>query len=175
MARGSVVPSLSPSMDIQVSSNFERLLFELLDRDGMATAAAMKRFANIGHFEVEDTVLARAHQLFSAYRLDDAGILSEIAKTAQHNNMTVDPHSAVGVYAARCAHADGTVSRDVPIVALACAHPAKFDMAVTKATGIVPSLPPHLSDLMQRPERQEHVLATPNAIKSLITKLRRYK
>jgi threonine synthase len=160
-------------MDIQVSSNFERLLFELLDRDGMATAAVMKRFADTGQFKVDDIVLARARQLFSAYSLDDAGTLSEIAKTALHNNMTIDPHSAVGIYAARCAHDDGTVARDVPIVALACAHPAKFDTAVTRATGVVPLLPPHLADLMQRPERQEHVAATPDAIKSFIVNMKR--
>ena len=72
MARETVVPSLSPSMDIQVSSNFERLLFELLDRDGAATATVMQHFAETGQFEVDDSVLARARQLFSAYRLDDA-------------------------------------------------------------------------------------------------------
>ena len=120
MAREIVVPSLSPSMDIQVSSNFERLLFELLDRDGAATATVMQRFAKTGRFEVDDSVLARARRLFSAYRLDDAGTLAEIAETATQSNMTIDPHSAVGVYAARAAHANGTVSSDVPIVALAC-------------------------------------------------------
>lgn len=173
MARETVVPSLSPSMDIQVSSNFERLLFELLDRDGAATATVMQHFAETGRFEVDDSVLARARQLFSAYRLDDAGTLAEIAETAAQSNMTIDPHSAVGVYAARAAHADGTVSSDVPIVALACAHPAKFDAAVAKATGVAPALPPHLADLMQRPERQQHVAATPDAVRSLIMKMKR--
>ena len=173
MARETVVPSLSPSMDIQVSSNFERLLFELLDRDGAATATVMQHFAETGQFEVDDSVLARARQLFSAYRLDDAGTLAEIAETAAQSNMTIDPHSAVGVYAARAAHADGTVSSDVPIVALACAHPAKFDAAVAKATGVAPALPPHLADLMQRPERQQHVAATPDAVRSLIMKMKR--
>ena len=173
MARGSVVPSLSPSMDIQVSSNFERLLFELLDRNGMATAATMEQFAETGQFTVDEKVLARARQLFSAYTLDDAGTLSEIAKTALHNKMTIDPHSAVGVHAARCAYADGTVAQHVPIVALACAHPAKFDKAVTEATGVVPTLPAHLVDLMQRPEQQEHVAAVPDAVKSLIVRMKR--
>ena len=87
--------------------------------------------------------------------------------------MTIDPHSAVGVYAARQAHADGTVSGDVPIVALACAHPAKFDAAVTKATGVAPKLPTHLSDLMKRPERQQHVAATVDAVKSLVLDMKR--
>ena len=113
-------------MDIQVSSNFERLLFELLDRDGRATTDVMKQFAETGRFHVDASVLARAKALFSAYRLDDEGTIAEIAATAKQNNMTIDPHSAVGVYAARQAHADGTVSGDVPIVALACAHPANL-------------------------------------------------
>ena len=173
MARESVVPSLSPSMDIQVSSNFERLLFELLGRDGISTADVMKQFSETGQFHVDDSVLARAKALFSAYRLDDDGTIAEIAATAKQNNMTIDPHSAVGVYAARQAHADGTVSGDVPIVALACAHPAKFDAAVTKATGVAPKLPPHLSDLMKRPERQQHVAATVDAVKSLVLDMKR--
>jgi len=173
MAREPVVPSLSPSMDIQVSSNFERLLFELLGRNGGATADVMKKFADTGQFHVDEVVLARAKTLFSAYRLDDEGTIAEIAATAKDNNMTIDPHSAVGLYAARQAYADGTISGDVPIVALACAHPAKFDAAVTKATGVTPKLPPHLADLMKRSERHQHVEATVNAIKSLVLDMRR--
>ena len=173
MARESVVPSLSPSMDIQVSSNFERLLFELLDRDGQATASVMRQFAETGQFHVDDSVLARAKQLFSAYRLDDDGTIAEIAATAKQNNMTIDPHSAVGVYAARQAHADGTVPVDASVVALACAHPAKFDAAVTKATRVAPKLPPHLANLMKRPQRQQHVAATVDAVKSFVLDMRR--
>jgi threonine synthase len=173
MAREAVVPSLSPSMDIQVSSNFERLLFELLDRDGAKTAAIMEAFSTTGRFDVEKDILDRAGQLFSAYRLDDAGTLAEIAETARSAGMTIDPHSAVGLFAARRAHADGTVAKDVPIVSLACAHPAKFDGAVTKATGVAPALPPHLADLMTRPERQQHVAATPDAVKSLVLTMKR--
>ena len=122
---------------------------------------------------VDGSVLASAKALFSAYSLDDDGTVAEIATTAKHNNMTIDPHSAVGVHAARCAHADGTVAQDVPIVALACAHPAKFNEAVTKAIGVTPSLPPHLLDLMQRPERLEHVAPSTEAVKSLIIKKKR--
>ena len=173
MERELVVPSLSPSMDIQVSSNFERLLFELLDRDGRATAYVMKQFAETGQFHVDESVLARARALFSAYRLDDDGTIAEIAATAKQNNMTIDPHSAVGLYAARQARADGTVSGDVPIVALACAHPAKFGAAVTRATGFAPKLPPHLANLMKRPERQHYVTATVDAVKSLILDMKR--
>ena len=118
-------------------------------------------------------MLARAKALFSAYRLDDKGTIAEIASTAKHDNMTIDPHSAVGLYAARKASVDGTVSVDVPIVALACAHPAKFDFVVKKATGVAPKLPPHLADLMNRPERQQHVPATVDAVKSLVLDMKR--
>ena len=118
-------------------------------------------------------MLARANALFSAYRLDDDGTIAEIAATAKQNNMTIDPHSAVGVYAARQAHADGTVPGDVSIVALACAHPAKFDAAVTKATRVAPKLPPHLANLMKRPQRQQHVSATVDAVKSFVLDMRR--
>ena len=173
MARESVVPSLSPSMDIQVSSNFERLLFELLDRDGQATDNVMRQFGETGKFYLNDAVLARARQLFSAYSLNDEGTIDEIAATAKNNHMVIDPHSAIGLYAARQAHADGTVADDVPIVSLACAHPAKFDAAVTKATGVAPGLPAHLADLMYRPERKRHVAATANAVKSLVLEMKR--
>ena len=173
MQREPVVPSLSPSMDIQVSSNFERLLFELLGRDGAKTSAIMDQFSSTGQFDVDDDVMARAATLFSAYRLDDAGTIAEIADTAQQTGMVIDPHSAVGLSAARRAHADGTVPTDVPIISLACAHPAKFDQAVETATGATPALPPHMADLMSRPERQQHVPADATAVKNLILSLSR--
>ncbi|HCP17773.1 MAG TPA: threonine synthase, partial [Alphaproteobacteria bacterium] len=116
MERRMVEPSLSPSMDIQVSSNFERLLFELLGRDGAKTAAVMQNFAASGHFTLDANVMERAYALFTAYRLDDAGTVAEIATTAKNDGMILDPHSAVGLSAARRAHADGTVPKDVPII-----------------------------------------------------------
>ena len=168
MAREAVVPSLSPSMDIQVSSNFERLLFELLGRDGLKTAAVMLDFATTGHFSLEADVMARAYALFSAYRVDDAGTIAEIASTAKNDGMVLDPHSAVGLSAARRAHADGTVPKDVPIISLACAHPAKFESAVESATGQKPALPPHMADLMTRPEQIQTVDADADAVKALV-------
>jgi len=163
-----VVPSLSPSMDIQVSSNFERLLFELLGRDGAKTAAVMQDFAASGHFTLDADVMERAYALFSAYRLDDAGTVAEIATTAKNDGMVLDPHSAVGLSAARRAHADGTVPKDVPIISLACAHPAKFESAVETATGQKPVLPPHMADLMTRPEKIQTIDANADAVKSLV-------
>ena len=150
MQRQSVDPSLSPSMDIQVSSNFERLLFELLDRDGVEVARLMKRFARSGSFDVAENVLRSALSLFSGFCVDDDGTKAEIRSTYQQTGMVIDPHSAVGLAGARHARASGLVSRDTPIISLACAHPAKFPDAVQSSCGIYPELPEHLADLMQR-------------------------
>ena len=172
MQRESVTPSLSPSMDIQVSSNFERLLFELLDRDGNRVAGIMKSFAETGRFELPAEAMQAARGLFSAYRLDDEGTVAEIAASAG-DGMVLDPHSAVGVSAARRAIADGTVASGVPVVALACAHPAKFQDAVAQATGTPPALPQHLADLMQRPEKMQTTPASPDAVLDMVRAMRR--
>jgi threonine synthase len=112
--------------------------------------------------------MERAYALFSAYRLDDEGTVAEIATTAKNDGMVLDPHSAVGLSAARRAHADGTVPKDVPIISLACAHPAKFESAVETATGQKPVLPPHMADLMTRPEKMQTIDANADAVKSLV-------
>ena len=152
MRRDAVNPSLSPSMDIQVSSNFERLLFEMLGRDGATTKQMMDEFQTTGSFAVPDGLMHDISKSFSAYRLDDAGTLAEIERTKTHYDMMIDPHSAVGLYGARQARESGVVSPDTPIISLACAHPAKFPDAVAKGSGLSPDLPPHLSDLMEREE-----------------------
>lgn len=172
MQRETVTPSLSPSMDIQVSSNFERLLFELLDRDGARVADIMARFAETGQFDLPEEAMAAARGQFAAYRLDDEGTLAEIRASAE-DGMLLDPHSAVGVSAARRAVADGTVPEGVPVVALACAHPAKFEGAVTDATGTSPALPPHLADLMSRQEKMLTAPASAEAVRDLVLAQRR--
>ena len=168
MTRENVVPSLSPSMDIQVSSNFERLLFEMLDRDGEKTKLTMDDFSASGQFILEATVMERARSLFSAYRTDDSGTIAEIASTAKNDGIVLDPHSAVGLSAARRARADGIVASDVPLVSLACAHPAKFETAVEAATGTSPTLPTHMADLMARPEQIRTIAADSEAVKALV-------
>ncbi len=168
MARETVVPSLSPSMDIQVSSNFERLLFEMLERDGAKTKLLMDEFSVSGKFTLDAEGMARAQDLFSAYRLDDAGTIAEITSTAKNDGMVLDPHSAVGLSAARRARLDGTIASEIPIVSLACAHPAKFETAVKIATGTAPTLPPHIADLMTRPEQMQTVDADVDAVKALV-------
>ena len=173
MARSSVEPSLSPSMDIQVSSNFERLLFEMLGRDAEAVKTSMQHFADTGSFNIAPEILNSAKDLFTAYRLNDEGTLNEIASTHKVDGMILDPHSAVGVYAARKAREDGVVSANTPIISLACASPAKFPDAVEKATGVHPALPPHLADLMDREERVLHVSGQPQDIAALVDQHKR--
>ncbi len=131
-----VHPTLSPSMDIQISSNFERLLYDLYDRDGGAVAEIMQTFRETGTMRIEPDRWRKALELFSGHRLDTTGLL-------------VDPHTAVGIHAGR-AHG---ARADAPVVALATAHPAKFPDAVEAATGIRPALPERLADLFDRDER----------------------
>ncbi|MEO7429250.1 MAG: threonine synthase [Acidimicrobiales bacterium] len=138
-----VVPTLSPSMDIQVSSNHERLLFELLGRDGAGTAELLGRFRGLGAVEVPRDLR------FDAASIDDAATIDIIRDVHARTGMLVDPHTAVGIGAARATRRDP----DVPMVCLATAHPAKFPDAVEQATGIRPSLPDRLGDLLDRPER----------------------
>ena len=132
-----VIPSLSPSMDIQVASNFERLLFELKGRSGAAVTAALRRFRETGALPADEQAWRAARALFSGHRADDAATLDTIADTYRRTGMLIDPHTAVAVAAARAeaAEADGAT----PIVALATAHPAKFPDAVARATGIRPA------------------------------------
>ncbi|WP_019012678.1 threonine synthase [Elioraea tepidiphila] len=150
MSLAAVEPSLSPSMDIQVSSNFERLLFDLLGRDGRATAATMRAFREGGRMPVPEFAWREAVALFHPFRLDDEGTLAEIARLHDASGYLADPHSAIGIAAARAHLPDDA---DVPVVAVATAHPAKFPDAVERATGIHPALPAHLADLFDRPER----------------------
>lgn len=144
-----VEPSLSPSMDIQVSSNFERLLFELLDRDPARTAATVQSFRAAGRMHVDDEVWRRATTVFHGFRLDDEGTEAEMRRLHAQGYLA-DPHTAIGVAAARALPCPAA---GVPTVAMATAHPAKFPDAVERATGVRPPLPPRLADLYRREER----------------------
>ncbi len=165
MSLAAVEPSLSPSMDIQVSSNFERLLFELLDRDGRATAGAMAEFRRAGKMPVPEAVWHRCRTVFHGFRLDDAGTEAEIAALHRSCGYTADPHTAIGIAAAR-AH---TPAHGIPTVAVATAHPAKFPEAVERATGVRPALPPRLADLF---ERKERFTVLPNEIATVEAEVR---
>jgi len=149
MSITTVEPSLSPSMDIQVSSNFERLLFELLDRDGAATATAMAEFRRTGRMQVPDVAWHRCRTVFHGFRLDDAGTEAEIARLHQATGYLADPHTAIGVAAAR----ELPPPHGVTTVAMATAHPAKFPDAIERVIGTRPALPPRLADLLDRSEK----------------------
>ncbi|MGI1678638.1 MAG: threonine synthase [Cellvibrionaceae bacterium] len=158
--------SLSPSMDIMVSSNFERLLFDLYDRDGNAIVKLMDDFKS-GYMSLKDSSLEKARELFSSYRVDDKRTVEAIAEILEQAEYLVDPHTAIGIEAAR----QLKESIKSPIVCLATAHPAKFPEAVMKAGfPSEPSLPLHMQDLFER-EEQYHVLESDlQAIKDFIVK-----
>jgi threonine synthase len=149
MRKAAVVPTYSPSMDIQISSNFERLLFELLGRDGALVEAKLGEFQATGAFGVSPEIFTEVTDLFSGTAVDNPTTKATIADIYKKTGYILDPHSAVGVKAAERAGGDWAT----PIVALACAHAAKFPEVVTEATGVHPALPPHMADLFERPER----------------------
>ena len=144
-----VHPTLSPSMDIQVSSNFERLLFEMNGRDGAMTREQLTRFRDKGTMSIEsDQYATWIEPVFRAGRASDHDTLATIRSVHESTGMQIDPHTAVGVKAARENLRDG-----VPMITMATAHPAKFPDAMERATGVRPQLPDHLADLFDRPER----------------------
>lgn len=164
MKMGQVVPTISPSMDIQVSSNFERLLFELFGRDGARVTQALTGFRETGGFAVDADVLAVAREIFDGARFtdDQTRILIDAHYVATRE--LLDPHTAVGLSAGRARRKDTTL----PLIALATAHPAKFPDAVEAATGERPDLPAHMAGLF---ERDEHINILPNdvaAVRSFI-------
>jgi threonine synthase len=147
-----VAPSLSPSMDIQISSNFERLLFELYGRDGAKVSKTMDEFRAKGSFKVSPETLAQVKTQFASGRLDDEQTLDVIRDIYKRYKYVLDPHTAVGVGVAEAYRKKNPQS---PIVTLATAHPAKFPAAVKKAIGIEPALPAFLADLYQRKEKYD--------------------
>ena len=167
MEMRAVEPSLSPSMDIQVSSNFERFLFDLLGRDGKAVAETMAEFRRTGRMPIPAAAWQRARELFSAARFDDAETLTWIRRIRDETGKIVDPHTAIGIAAGRAARRDPAV----PLVALATAHPAKFPDAVRQAVGAEPALPPALADLHRR---KEHCVTLPNRAAALFEFLRQH-
>ncbi len=143
-----VTPTISPSMDIQVSSNFERLIFEAAGRDAGVVIALMSSLRQSGSFELPADALAAIRADFVAGRADEAQTSATIARVFKQSGYLLDPHTAVGV-----AVAEGLVGGATPVITLATAHPAKFPAAVKAASGIEPALPAWLSDLYQRRER----------------------
>jgi threonine synthase len=172
MTIGEVTPTLSPSMDIQVSSNFERLLFEMNGRDGGLTAEQLGRFRAVGRLDVEpDQRAAFIDGSFRAATIDDEATLREIERIHVETGWFVDPHTATGTAAARALR--DAVGDHGPVVSLGTAHPAKFPDAVRRATGVHPALPEHLADLFERPERIATVGNDLAAVETMVERLAR--
>jgi threonine synthase len=148
---GIVTPTDSPSMDIQVSSNFERLLFDLGGRDGNALAAQMAGFESSKLMQLTNAQREGAAGLFSSATIDADTMAGAMRHALDRSGQLLDPHTAIGYAAARGA----AIAADVPIVTLATAHPAKFPDAVSRITGQIPALPARLSNLFDLPEHHE--------------------
>ena len=155
-----VVPTLSPSMDIQISSNFERLLFDMNNRDGGATTEQLNQFRQTGKLSVEPDQFAKwIAPTFRAHRANDAETLAVMKRIHGESGMLVDPHTAVGI-----ASAEACAEPGVPTITLATAHPAKFPDAVKRATGVHPALPDHVADLF---DREERIVNLPNDLQAI--------
>ncbi len=163
MSVRAVEPSLSPSMDIQVSSNFERLLFESLGRDGDTTAAMMRDFRRSGRMTVPDAAWCDITRLFAGLALDDRATTAEIRALHAASGYVADPHSAIGIAAGRAHALPG-----VPMIAMGTAHPAKFPAAMREALGFVPPLPPRLASLYDKEERCRDVPADLAAVEAVV-------
>ena len=163
--RQGVAPTISPSMDIEVSSNFERALFWAHGQDGAAVSALMGELAQGGAFRLSENAMAHLRGVYASGRCGEAQTAATIAATLAETGELLCPHSAVGVHVA-----ETHLARDpaTPMVTLATAHPAKFPDAVEAATGQRPSLPPRMADLFDRPERMTRLPDDLAALQALI-------
>ena len=159
-----VMPTTSPSMDIQVSSNFERLLFEAYGRDPKPVRALMASLAQSRRFAVSTRALSEIRSLFTADRADEEETASTIRTVYRETGRLIDPHTAVGIAVAEKEIRDPSV----PMVVLGTAHPAKFPDAVEAACGVRPSLPDWLADLDERPERVTALAADQAAVERAV-------
>jgi threonine synthase len=157
-----VVHTLSPAMDIQVSSNHERLVFDLLDRDGAATAALLERFRDVGSVEVP-----RAPGFLAARATDD-DVVAAIARTAERTGYIADPHTAVGLHTVDVLG----LGQERPVVCFSTAHPAKFPDAVVRAIGAEPEAPERLAAIADLPERCDLLPADLDAVRGHVEQVR---
>lgn len=167
MERQGVDHTHSPSMDIEISSNAERFLFELYERNAAVLADRMREFVTTGRVDTGLPSRVTIGEIFAGASIDDEETLAEIRRTHDETGIVLDPHTAVGVAAARRVRADA----DQPMICLATAHPAKFPDAVEAAIGIRPELPDHLADLFDRTERFDALPNDLDAIKDHILTL----
>ncbi|WP_432471838.1 threonine synthase [Amphritea sp. HPY] len=156
MSKGELVHTLSPSMDIMVSSNFERLLFDVYGRDGAAISELMAKFKS-EPVQLDEARWAKVRELFDSHACDDESTCDTIAKVHAETGYLLDPHTAIGVAAGRECNRDASV----PMIVLSTAHPVKFPDAVLKADLESPQLPTHMADLF---EREEQFTVLPNEL-----------
>jgi len=160
-SQGKVIPTATPSMDIQVSSNFERLLFDVGGRDGLALAEQMRGFETSKAMRLTNAQREGASRLFASHRVDADGMNLALRWAYEAAGQVIDPHSAVGLAAAL---APDDLAADVPIVTLATAHAAKFRDAVERATGIRPTMPARVGALFDREEAYTRLPGTYEAV-----------
>ena len=160
---GDVTPTAAPSMDIQVSSNFERLLFDVGGRDGVAMAEQMRGFEGSRAMLLTQAQRAGA-DLFTSARADADDMARSMRWACEAAGEVIDPHTAIGLHAAR----QQELAPGVPMVTLATAHPAKFRDAVERATGTRPPLPTRVGDLFAREERFVELPGDYDAVKAHI-------
>ncbi|QNT78500.1 threonine synthase [Entomobacter blattae] len=159
-----VQPSLSPSMDIQISSNFERLLFEYLNRDAEQCQTLMTTFRKNGTMAVPPPIWQAIGEKFTGLSLNDEETSQQIRKVYEQSHYLADPHSIIGIAAGQKFLQPG-----IPMICMATAHPAKFPDAMEKACSIRPKLPHHLASLMTK---QEHSLTLPNNLAEIQSAIR---
>ena len=164
-----VVPTTSPSMDIQVSSNFERLLFDAYDREASAIRAVMASLAQSRRFTLSARALAAIRALFTAGRADEDEVAATIRTVRRETGSFVDPHTAVGIAVAEKEFREPAV----PMVVLSTAHAAKFPDAVEAACGVRPALPDWLCDINTRPERVTELPVDQSAVERFVLSMSR--
>ncbi|MEO1044205.1 MAG: threonine synthase [Pseudomonadota bacterium] len=161
-SRAELAPTATPSMDIQVSSNFERLLFDLSGRDGVAIAAMMQDFDASGALAIDDKLRTSISERFTSARIDNDGMTRAIRRAHEETRQVIDPHTAIGLAAAHQDDGDPAV----PLVTLATAHPAKFPDAVERACGVRPALPSRMGNLFDRAERYAELPSDYDAVRA---------
>ena len=161
-ARGKVHPTMSPAMDIQSASNFERLYFEGVEREATETARAFTAFADSGAIDVPPKAFAAMRALFRGAAVSEADTARTIVSTFNETGQLVDPHTAVALSALRRAPLEG------PVIVMSTAHAAKFPETVAKASGVTPALPRGALDLASRPERFDRLPAEADTIKAYV-------
>jgi threonine synthase len=156
-------PSISPSMDIQVSSNFERLLFDASDRDAQTIRNQMSSLKQSGSFEISAETMKNISAEFAAGACNEDETSEQIKQSLMQCSYLVDPHTAVGLHVA-----EKHISSEIPMITLATAHPAKFPDAVKAASGVYPDLPARMGDMMEREERMSVIENDVSRVESFI-------